>query len=93
MIRDEQACPIRCHIDTTGIIANRDRYQQIFEDILQNGRQAYNWQISDIKLVARALIQMCAGVSRWYRPEGGFSIEQIADQYYALLTRGLHPRS
>ncbi|NOY14416.1 MAG: TetR/AcrR family transcriptional regulator [Deltaproteobacteria bacterium] len=74
------------------IISKRDRYQQLFEDIIATGQAEQNWQISDIKLFARAIIQMCAGVARWYRPDGKFTIDQIAEQYFTLLTTGLMSR-
>jgi AcrR family transcriptional regulator len=71
------------------IIAKRDRYQHLFEEIISLGKSQQNWHVSDVKLYARAIIQMCAGVTRWYRPDGKFSIEQIADQYFNLICRGL----
>lgn len=74
------------------IIAKRDRYQRIFEELLSSGQRELNWQVADVKLFARAIIQMCAGVARWYRPDGLFSIDQIAEQYYNLLTTGLEKR-
>jgi len=73
------------------IIAKRDRYQHLIEGILRQGQQLENWQISDIKLFSRAVIQMCAGVTRWYQPKGNFTIDEIAAQYFSLVTRGLLP--
>ena len=74
------------------IIAKRDRYQHLIEGILRLGQQQQNWQIDDTKLFSRAVIQMCAGVTRWYKPQGTFSIDQIAAQYFRLVTQGLLPR-
>lgn len=71
------------------IIAKRDLYQQLFEKIITLGKIEQDWQVSDVKLLARAIIQMGAGVARWYQPNGKFSIDQIADQYFALLSKGL----
>ncbi|MDT8421437.1 MAG: TetR/AcrR family transcriptional regulator [Desulfuromonadales bacterium] len=74
------------------IIAKRDRYQQIFEEIIADGKARLNWQVSDVKLFARAIIQMCAGVTRWYKTNDTFSIDEIAEQYFNLLLTGLRER-
>ncbi len=75
------------------IIAKRDRYQQIIENIFCAGKNQQNWQVTEIKLFTRALIQMCAGVSTWFKADGPLSIAVIADQYTDLLCKGLQPRS
>ncbi len=74
------------------VIAKRDKYQQLFEQVFAAGKEQ-GWLVEDVKLVARAAIQMGTGVSRWYRPEGPLRIEEIAEQYTALFFRGLKPRS
>jgi AcrR family transcriptional regulator len=74
------------------IIAKRDRYQRLFEDILAQGMARQGWQVSDVKLFARGIIQICAGVTRWYKPSGKFTIDQIAERYFALLSGGLEKR-
>jgi len=74
------------------IIVQRDHYQQIFEEIIAEGKACLNWQVSDVKLLARAIIQMCAGVTRWYKTNDKFSIDEIAEQYFSLLLNGLKER-
>ncbi len=74
------------------VVAKRDRYQQLIEDTIALGKKEQNWQVVDHKLMSRAIIQMCAGVTRWYQPDGRFSIDQIAEQYFALVTTGLRGR-
>jgi len=73
------------------VIAKRDTYQKLCEDVFLAGREL-GWQFADHKLMARAVIQMGTGVTRWYKPDGPLSIDQIADQYADLLVRGLLPR-
>lgn len=75
------------------VIAKRDRYQQLIEAVFLTGQREQNWQVADIKLYTRALIQMCAGVSTWFKFEGPLSIAEIADQYADLLCRGLLERT
>lgn len=74
------------------IVTKRDRYQLLIEEIIAAGEVQHNWQIGDVKLYSRAIIQMCAGVTRWYKPNGKLSIDQIAEQYYTLLLTGLQAR-
>lgn len=74
------------------VVAKRDRYQKIIENILRSGKEEGNWQLDEPKLYTRALIKMCAGVSTWFKPEGEMNIEQIAEAYANLLCNGLLPR-
>jgi AcrR family transcriptional regulator len=74
------------------IIAKRDAYQKLFEEVFQDGCQQKGWMVVDYKLVARAAIQMGTGVASWYRPGGPMSIDQISEHYAELLCRGLLPR-
>jgi TetR/AcrR family transcriptional regulator, cholesterol catabolism regulator len=73
------------------IIAKRDAYKRMFEEVLLAGRQQ-GWLVADPKLTARAVIQLATGVSRWYQPDGPLSLEQISGQYADLLFCGLLPR-
>ena len=74
------------------VVAKRDRYQHLIEGVFRAGKERQNWDVSNIKLYSRALIQMCAGVSTWFRFDGPLSIAEIADQYTDLLCRGLLAR-
>jgi len=74
------------------IIAKRDNYQQLVEQLLQRGQQL-GWQVEDYKLLSRIAIQMGTGVLGWYRQEGSLSIEEIAERYWQFFCRGLLPVS
>jgi len=74
------------------VVAKRDRYQKMIEEILLAGRVEEGWRLEETKLYTRALIKMCAGVAAWYRPDGDFSVAQIADAYVNLFCNGLLPR-
>ena len=73
------------------VIAKRDKYQKLFEDIFTAGKEQ-GWQVVDPKLAARAAIQMSTGVSRWYRADSALSIDEIAEQYTKIILSGLLPR-
>ncbi|MGK2905013.1 MAG: TetR/AcrR family transcriptional regulator [Desulfuromonadales bacterium] len=74
------------------IIAKRDAYQKLFEEVFLAGSQQQGWMVVDQKLMARAAIQMGTGVASWYKPDGPLSIEQISEYYADLLCKGLLPR-
>jgi AcrR family transcriptional regulator len=74
------------------VVAKRDRYQRIIEEILSTGKAEHGWLLDEPKLYTRALIKMCAGVSTWFKPEGKLNIEQIAEAYINLFSNGLLPR-
>jgi len=74
------------------VVAKRDCYQRIIEEILSAGRTEQNWRLDEPKLYTRALIKMCAGVATWFKPEGELSLAQIAEAYTDLLCNGLLPR-
>ncbi|HEY5674267.1 MAG TPA: TetR/AcrR family transcriptional regulator [Malonomonas sp.] len=74
------------------VVAKRDRYQKIIEQIMSDGKAKEGWQLDEPKLYTRALIKMCAGVSTWYKPGGGMTVAQIAEAYIGLLCNGLLPR-
>jgi hypothetical protein len=74
------------------VVAKRDRYQKIIENILSEGQVEQGWQLDEPKLYTRALIKMCAGVSTWFKPQGDLTIAQIAEAYTKLFCNGLLPR-
>ena len=74
------------------VVAKRDIYQKIIEDILSAGKAEQGWRLDEPKLYSRALIKMCGGVATWFKAEGELSIAQIAEAYADLLCNGLLPR-
>jgi len=73
----------------TTIVALRDHYERIFRQIMEEGVTREEMQIGNGRLASKALLQMCTGVSAWYRPEGEKSISDIADYYIELFFRGI----
>jgi AcrR family transcriptional regulator len=63
------------------IVGMRRVYEQIYRDILSTGIDQRCMEIEDIPLAARALLQMCTGISYWYSPFGKESIGNIVDWY------------
>ena len=63
------------------IVKLRDRYESLTDRILADGAEAGVFKVPDARILRLALLEMCNGVSRWYRPDGIRSIESIADEF------------
>ena len=70
-------------------IPNRDRFETLWRDTLDEGVRDGLFTCSDTGLATRALMGVLNWTLTWYRPNGALSIEQIADQYTTLLLIGL----
>jgi AcrR family transcriptional regulator len=70
-------------------IPNRDRFEALWRDTLDEGVKNGLFDCSDTALATRALMGVLNWTVTWYRSNGPLSIEQIADQYTTLLLNGL----
>jgi len=70
-------------------IPNRDRFEALWRDVLSEGGKAGIFRCPDPGLTSRGLLGLLNWTLTWYRPQGGLSIEQIADHYIDLLYHGL----
>ncbi len=70
-------------------IPNRDRFEALWREALDDGVRTGLFVCSDTALTVRALMGILNWTLTWYRPEGALTIEQIADQYSNLLLNGL----
>ncbi len=70
-------------------IPNRDRFEALWRDALEDGVREGLFDCPDTALATRALMGVLNWTLTWYRSNGSFSIEQIADQYTSLLLNGL----
>jgi AcrR family transcriptional regulator len=70
-------------------IPNRDRFEALWRDTLDDGNQSGLFDCPDTALATRALMGILNWTLTWYRPNGAFGIDQIADQYTTLLLTGL----
>jgi len=70
-------------------IPNRDRFESLWRDVLDDGVRSGLFSSSNPALAVRALMGILNWTLTWYRPDGSLTIEQIADQYTGLLLNGL----
>jgi AcrR family transcriptional regulator len=59
----------------------RDRYDAIWREIITQGNMLGIFQVQNVKLAGIALIEMCNGVSNWYRPQGELTLKQVCDMH------------
>jgi len=70
-------------------MARRDRFENLWRDLIQAGVDEGLLTCSDPAQSARALLGMLNWTITWYNPKGKFSPTEIADQYADLLLLGL----
>ncbi|MFF4796604.1 TetR/AcrR family transcriptional regulator [Streptomyces sp. NPDC001276] len=68
---------------------SRRHYQRTIAALIADGIRSGELRSSAPDLVALAALDMVNGVSRWYRPGRGRSVEQVADDYVALIIKDL----
>ncbi|MDA8195099.1 MAG: TetR family transcriptional regulator [Thermaerobacter sp.] len=73
----------------TTIKSLRDEYEQMFKNILHEGKASGVFRVADVNIASYALLSMATGVIGWYRQTGRYSAEQIAEMYATLAIRGV----
>ena len=74
-------------------IAHRDRYERLWRRIIQEGINKGSFHEVDVPVTTFALLGVQNWIITWYRPDGRFEPDEIADQYCALFLEGLLLRS
>ncbi len=70
-------------------VPHRDRFEGLWRDVINEGRQAKLFDCPDSGLAVRALMGTMNWTLTWYRPDGNLSITKIADEYADLFLNGL----
>ena len=73
------------------IVALRDRYEGVLKSILEEGRHAGLFHITDAAVHARMLLSMMTGATVWYREGGRLTRDEVVACYLggALQSVGL----
>jgi AcrR family transcriptional regulator len=67
----------------------RDRYEEIFRDVVRMGVRSGEFERGDAKLRALAILGALNWTVKWFRPGGGETAEHIGRSFADLLVRGL----
>jgi TetR/AcrR family transcriptional regulator, cholesterol catabolism regulator len=70
-------------------VPNRDRFENLWRAVLNDGVRSRQFVCDDIPLTARAILGVLNWTITWYKPNGPLTIEQIANHYSNLLLNGL----
>ena len=73
-------------------IPKRDRFEQIWRDLIQEGIDAGCFNCDHPSLSARALLGVLNWTVTWFRADGPMSAEEIANQVSDLFLMGLATR-
>jgi AcrR family transcriptional regulator len=73
-------------------IPRRDRFEQIWRDLIREGMEAGIFACDHPSLSARALLGVLNWTVTWFRSDGPLSAEEIADQISNLFLMGLITR-
>jgi len=67
----------------------RDNLEQMWRDLIQEGVTSGVFACSDIPMAVRGLLGVLNWTITWYRLDGSFSPEQIADQFASMFLNGI----
>jgi AcrR family transcriptional regulator len=70
-------------------IPRRDKFEQLWRDLLIEGVNDGNFMVRDVDMTTRAILGIMNWVVTWYKEDGGMTIQNIADQYANLILYGI----
>ncbi len=72
------------------ILLRKKAYERYFEQIIEEGQAAGIFQPAiDPKIATFGLLGMCNWLSQWYRSDGQYTPQQIADMFMNMIGEGL----
>jgi hypothetical protein len=74
------------------LIAARDRYEQLFVDVISEGIATGEFSAGDPRLKVKAVLGTLNWITIWYRPKSGETKQpstQFTDEFVNYITRGL----
>jgi AcrR family transcriptional regulator len=69
------------------LVAMRDDYESLFSAVLARGEETGVFQLADLRLARLALLEMCNGVSHWYRPDGRLTSAEVQRHFMTFAGR------
>jgi len=70
-------------------VAARDRYEQSFREILEDGVRSGEFRPMSVSLASLAVLGMCNSVVHWYQPSGHLDVDTVAEQFADLAVRSI----
>jgi AcrR family transcriptional regulator len=63
------------------VVGKRRRVEELFVNVITAGRDHGVFQVEDVELSMRMLLDMTRSLSAWYRPEGRLNVDEITHAY------------
>jgi TetR/AcrR family transcriptional regulator, cholesterol catabolism regulator len=70
-------------------IPRRDRFERLWRNLIQSGKNEGIFQCEDPALATRAILGTLNWTITWYRPDGSLSLDDVAESYLSLFLFGL----
>jgi AcrR family transcriptional regulator len=70
-------------------IPHRDRFENMWRDLIQQGVDAGIFACDNIPLTVRGLMGVMNWTITWYQPGGKLSIDEISDDFAGMFMNGL----
>ncbi|MEW6257178.1 MAG: TetR/AcrR family transcriptional regulator [Pseudomonadota bacterium] len=67
----------------------RDAHEGLLREIIADGIADGSFRPVDVAMTGRAVLSLLSWMTRWFRPTGKKSAEEIALDYYDLVVKGL----
>jgi AcrR family transcriptional regulator len=71
------------------IIALRDQYEAVFQELIASGMCEGLFEQGDIKILSYAILTLCTAGATWYKPNGRLSVGAIVEIYENFILNGL----
>lgn len=72
------------------VTEKRDILENMFRDVVRRGIEAgvFRGELNE-RIATYGIIGMCASAFQWFKPEGDFGVDELADQFCELILVGL----
>jgi TetR/AcrR family transcriptional regulator, cholesterol catabolism regulator len=71
------------------ILRKRDEYEGLLHRLLSEGIAAGLIKVDNMPLARMAILQMCTGVTIWFRQNGPLTVDQVAEAYIQFIRWGV----
>jgi AcrR family transcriptional regulator len=76
-------------MNLTRIIALRDQYEAVFQELIAAGICEGLFRQGDVKILSYAVLTLCTAGATWYKPDGRLPATAIVKMYENFILNGL----
>jgi AcrR family transcriptional regulator len=74
------------------IRAHRDEYEGVLRQIVRDGVASGEFTSADERQISLHVLSLLNWTYQWYKPSGTWNADDLAEQFFDILMRGLEPR-